>query len=262
MANGFLYFVSGVKDTRASKPGQMAAWGLGYACERKPLARDVLTGGPDGQQGCIVADERVDGLGYHKNEQTWRQIPPALLADDAPPIWVGHKKNQLPAPRDLQRDSMIDGHWVELLDKQRWCAPAAFATDVDIAENDPQKIALPAVARLGEDGRWHLCDVAPDYRRLYEVAIDFWKHWSGAEYDPQKQTLTFDMGGSYQAAVLCLQTNYRVADVECDLLGLLDTECVVEILKALIDWPTMRQWLQKKTGAGPAGGDSFGGPED
>ena len=48
------------------------------------------------------------------------------------------------------------------------------------------------------------------------------------------------------AALLALATNYRVGKAEVVLLGLFDDRATVEILKALIDWPTISAWLKKK----------------
>ena len=58
---------------------------------------------------------------------------------------------------------------------------------------------------------------------------------------------TFDFDGLHDAALTALSTNYRIGKAEVNALGLFDDSSATAILSALVDWPTVLKWKEKKT---------------
>lgn len=250
---GFLYFLPERKAADC-QPAELARLGLGYAFPGKPQVRECTTG-PNGRRGVVLAMGST--LGYFKDRQEWRRIPPRCLpADAAQEVWVGYCRDERPTPAELARPQQLAGHAVTLADGGRWLAPTAICVD-EHQEQLRLRNRLPAASRLSEEGEWIASGNAPQYQRLWEIAEAFFAAWSQAGVD--NHTLKFDFHGLHEAAIEALAVNYVVGPTECDLLSLLDQRCAVEVLKALIDVPTLLAWTQKKTAQAPATGSSAPG---
>lgn len=238
---GLLYYIP--KQTPAITPKMVDELGLAYAMAGVMYsAAGVVQGGPDDDCGVILVDPKtVPKFGYYPNEQTWRKIPGS-------DVWVGMITDSLPSPADLVRNQVLPGHLVKLADGQEWLMPVARGQ----REEDDElrwSMSLPtAPTTVDENGKWVRGDVADAYRPLWETAMRFWDAWFIAEKTKgsDKAIMLFD--NLNDAALLALATNYRVGMAEVSLLGLFDSDCVVEILKVLIDWPTLLAWDKKKTG--------------
>lgn len=271
---GFLYFLPG--QNRGIKIADLVKLGLGYAFERRMDVRGVPGGGPDGSPGVVIADpESVPDIGYYADRQTWRKIPGSAN-------WVGHGNENRPTAADLQRNQMLDGHWVELADDAEWLVPVARASAEETFEGpDGAKDSrlswyqkLPEATSIDEEGNWIRDGVLARYRPLWETAVRWWDARSGAAMpDASEQgtvRVTFDFDGLNDAAVLALGANYRVSKIEAAMLGLFDDQCVIRILDALVDWPVIEKWLKKKarlmadsssTGDGPPADGPVTGPQ-
>lgn len=257
------YFIAGRKP-KDVHPDALRDWGLSYCCDQSIASREAMSG-PEGQPGlCFVDAAQSGGLGYHPDRQTWRKIPPVLLAGDAPEIFVGFQTDEPPNPEQLARPRRIDGHWLTLGDGNRWHVPAAISID-DAADVYRPLRRLPTQSRLGDDGKWTSGDVRGDLAELWEIATAFHDTFFGAVAEGEEgaaASVSFDFARAHEAAVAALAVNYRVGPVECDALGLLDVEACGRILQAVIDWPTTQAWMQKKTEAAAAGSGSSAGQED
>ncbi len=248
---GFLYFLPG--QNRGIKIADLQAAGLGYAFERRMSPREVLGGGPDGNPGVVVADpESVPDIGYYADRQTWRKIPGSRN-------WLGYLTHNRPTPADLQRDQVLDGHWITLADGNEWLVPIARGSVEETFETPggakDTRLAwcrnLPEATSIDDDeGHWIRDGVLARYRPLWDTATRWWDARSGAKIPDAEEgkptRVTFDFDGTNDGALLALQANYRVSKIEAAALGLFDDQCVVEILDALIDWPTIEAWLKKK----------------
>lgn len=257
----FFYFVP---DRNTLTPVQAAELGLAYAFERG-IDCAQCPRGPGGQAGIVIAqqDSYEDGqLGYHADAQAWRQIPGSI-------VWVGYYKNQPPGPDDLARKQQLTGRWIECDDGRLWLAPIA-RTYSDRMEGDELKIyfsaKLPQRLDLAADGRWLAGDVTPRYAALWELN-EAWVRISD-KLPSEEDQRRFTYHGQNDAAVLCLQANYRLGRAEAALIGLLNDAVTLQILDCLIDLETLTALIKKKVSlmesraalTPPAGSGSSAGP--
>lgn len=243
---GLLYYLP--TEKAALTPEQIEDAGLGYALPRKcPQPMRSVQGGPDQQQGVIIAVEgSISGglIGYYPDRQTWRRLPSGAA-------WVGYYTDQPPTPAELVRDKQLPGHLVTLGDDQDYEIPVARGFSDD-EENVGGYQALPSISTLDDEGNWTPGGVVAKHAELWEVAQRWWDSFVGAAAEDQQPTETgglrveFDFAGLNDAALTALATNYRLGKAEVALLGLFDQEIVREILLAVIDWPTIENWLKKK----------------
>lgn len=243
--NSFFYYAA-TPDRQQLTLEEARAWGLGYAFDDKPKPRPIIGAGPDKGRGLVFADSRTGGVGYRKESQTWRQIPAALLAEDAPPIYVGYENDRIPGPGDLARESQLAGHMLRLGDGNNWLCPAAIAIDEEADQFTPLN-ALPATSDIDAQGRWTRSAIRPDVQALWPIATQFWdKFFHGDEVEGG---IAFDFDGLHESAAVALAANYRLGQIECAILRLLDDRTCGDVLKALCDYPTALRWLKKKAAA-------------
>ena len=154
-----------------------------------------------------------------------------------------------------------------LADGREWLCPIARgAIDSDGELGWCQN--LPAAVGLDAEGEWTRQGVVAKYAPLWAVAMRWWDAFAAASPDEddepdaeaEKTQIRFEFADVNDAALLALATNYRVGKAEVALLGLFDDRATVEILKALIDWPTIQGWIKKKARSIPAGSSSDAGP--
>lgn len=245
---GLLYFLA--DRDRTITPDDLRRIGLGHAFDRR-VAGNNATGALGGRNGVVLADPtRVEShrIGYYPDRQQWFQMPmPDVNA------WVGRYTDAPVKPEDLARAEQLDGHWVTLGDEQRWLAPVARAQ----TEHDGElrwHNALPAATTIDAEGHWVEAGVLPRYAPLWPIATAFWDQWMGAKEDgggpADTATVSFDFAGANDAALAALAANYRLGKAEVALLGLFNDQTVLGILLALVDGPTVQEWLKKKTEQG------------
>lgn len=258
---GFLYYFPNRTQGQV-KVDQLRQWGLGYAFEERATPALVMRG-PDGQRGIVVADPRVveeNDLGFWPERQRWEKVPPGLPGHEQG-AWIGCSSTASMRPQDLLREQPLEGHWVRLADGQRWLVPIARkALPVD---GQPMRyaIALPHVAGLDEAGNWTAGNVLAKYAQLWRTAELFWNALIGAQVDDEDGSATLEFGDTLDAATCALAANYRVGKLEVSLLGLLTHQHAVDVLYAVVDWPTVLEWVKKKETAG-AGSCTEPGPAD
>ena len=258
--NGFLYYLPDV--SQAAADAAIATHLLHAIDPRRRTVRGV-TGGPDGGAGVIVADARIDEVGYFRDRQTWH----CMIAEH---VHVGHFTDRpLPGPADLARAKLLDGFDVTLADGNPWHVPVARAwADLD-GETFLYRNNFPQRSRLDpETGQWVRGDVLPEYADLWQTAEAWWETRYAAAADAEADetadavTVRFDFDDAHHRAVDALAANYRLGPVEVSLLGLLTESLVVEVLDVLIDQPTLIAWGKKKATAGrpPDGSATDAGP--
>lgn len=241
----FLYYLSG-KD-RTVDGTEITEAGIGHAfdyrCGSPETSCTGVRGGPDGASGVIVARPAVERVGYYPDTQVWKQCGDR-------PVWIGWSKDHPPTPEHLERRDMMRGHLVTLADGNQWRIPVARAWSAEDGQGSVY-IALPRYREL-VDGEWTQGDVVPQFMALYAAASKWWTVWMQiCEQLDGKVELTFADETDY--AVLALRANYYIDRFEVAALKLLVDSSVLEILNALIDWPTIVEWQKKKTDA-PSGG--------
>lgn len=252
MMTGFLYFIA----DETSPPGmeELAEAGLQYAFEVPPAATPKMSGsGPGGQSGMLLAAQGVE-LEYRPDKQTWRRLPIAdcrlsiANGESSKSVWVGMWNDKRPGPEELARSSQLRGHEVRLADGQMWHVPAARRV-VSGTGGPIAACALPHGRDVDDSGRWTQRRLLPAYEDLWQAATRFWDCFVGAAQSTADTAVapTLEDELLYAWATRALATNYRVSAVELAMLGVLDDRNVIEVLKALIDWPTVAAWTEKKT---------------
>lgn len=237
---GFLYFV----PADVTRPAELSAYGLDYAFERgMSIAFCPCRNGPGGVAGTVVGCDRGGMIvGYYPSKQTWRKIP------GPGDVHAGCYQDARPGPAQLLRRDALDGYPVRMLDGNDWLVPTArglIEQDGDIR----YQARLPAAMALDEDGQWKPTGVTQKYAALWSVAERFWDAFTGANLiktaeGGRAELMLHDLA---DGVITALATNYRLGPTEAAMLELLDQECCREALKAVIDWPVMESWLEKKT---------------
>lgn len=250
--SGLLYYLPTLEHAEL---GEMAELGLAYAFENNCTPRPVRGAGPDGEQGVVIYDStRVPKPGYYPEQQTWLKIP-----GNPAGAWVGcyKNKNEPVTPEDLARQEQLSGHLVELADDQEWLVPVARACG---ETRDGQPVLYQAVpTRLAldpEDGKWTDGEVIERYRPLWSIATEWWDRYRAlaeAEEGSEPEE-TFDFDRRADAATSVLAVNYRLARAEVALLGLFDGKTPRAVLDAMVDRPTIEEWLKKNRADSPPNG--------
>jgi len=216
--SGFTYYVPGLSGVRAEDlvaglPEPLRAVFRGHV----PAFRGCESG-PDGGKGqAVKAAEH--GNGYFPDRQDW--------TDTGDGYWIGWTPGDLPGPEDLKRPTMLDGQEIQLADGRIWRIPAAPYL--------PRKLVIEGKALVPGP------DVLDDYRPLHEAAQRFWTIIGvGAE----GAEVTMEYSELAEVATIALSGNYRIGFQEIGRLGLLTTENVVPVCKALVDWTARLEMIE------------------
>jgi hypothetical protein len=257
----FLYFIPECVDP--PELDKLAQWGLAYAFEAPPAW--TLKGGgsgPGGASGLLMAGQGTE-LGYVPARQTWRELPivdfqlPITQDDRKTRSWLGFWNEKRPGPQTLGRRAMLSGHAVRLADGQEYHIASARKM-VTAGGTIGALCALPHRRDVDGEGRWKKRTLLAEYAELWAIAERFWDFYLGASSGAGAGTETpaADVAAAriddellYAWATAALAVNYRVAAVECAMLELFDDRNVLEVLRALIDWPTLMEWSKKKAPA-------------
>jgi hypothetical protein len=240
-----LYYLPNRRPADCKLDGINAA-GLGYAFEKSPTPFPI-TSGPDHEAGVIVSADR--DAGYFPQSQRWQKIPPGCPGHDAG-AWVGLPHHARVRPQDLARGQQLDGHLVRLADEQRWLVPVArkaLPTD-----EQPLRYAVPLPKAIGVDeaGDWSENAILARYAPLWAIAKDFWNAIIVAEI-ADDDSAALELRDVMDPAVFALQANYRISKVEVSMAALLTFEHALSVLRAVVDWPTLSTWMNKKKESTP-----------
>ncbi len=235
MSGCLLYFIEQDSPSDGYNEADAVKNGMAYALADCGFSRVKSFTGPGKKGGVVLKPEwaplEVKPL-VDLKAQRWKRIQET-------PGWVGLVGDERPGPTQLGRPRQVQGHWVRLADGNDWLVPVARRVTGDLN--------FPAALHRDEKGVWSAGEVLPAYRDLWDTACRIWDALF-AEITKGRD-LTIDVTVEADAAVEALAVNYRVGPTEVELLGLLTTTDVAEVLKALIDWPRVEQALaeQKKT---------------
>lgn len=200
---------------------------------RSRNAREVANG-PNGEPGLLIADVSfpVDRLVCDAKLQKWSKRFGCSS-------YVGHYLDDVPTLEDFARDDQVDGVGVQLLDCAEWLVPVLREWRED-ATFTPR---LPRVMyQCVETGAWLLGKVTPTHKELWETSLeigeDLMKQLRGGS------AAEMDYAKLFTFAVMLLAKNYRIDASIVSHLGLLTPALACEIVRAALDWGTLRDHLK------------------
>ena len=237
----FLYYLP--ESTSGLTLAALVERGLGYAFEagREISKREVTTGpGATPKPGGLVSHCPAGSLLYLPDKQVWRRVP-------GTEAWVGHDKASLPGPDDLARGELLDGHHVRLGDGRLWQVPAARRI-AEVDDTIAQYSGVPRVIDWDAEGKRVYGDVVPAYRALWAAACGWFDAKLGVDTDAERAEI-LEASVAEEYALAGLAANYRLWKPEAGLLSLLTDTTEVNVLDALIDWPSWEKFLKKKQAA-------------
>lgn len=222
---GYAIYIPGKPARNASA---LEAVGLHGLCkESGPEFADILAKGPDGGSGLLATWRKVtDNGGLTVGEYTWK---PAK-ADKARGLaakrfWVGVPHAGL-TPQSLERKTQYRGYGMLLADGNRWAIPPAV--------NLPHQIGLDDD---GEPRRFISDEWRPYWERCEQFAAEFLVAIDSVRNGATETKLT--LKDTWQFACEALSINYRLCSEVIDLLGLVNEDAAVEVVKAAIDLPVL-----------------------
>lgn len=170
--------------------------------------------GPTNSNGAAVCTVPCE---YQSEQQIWINCGK---------FWLGCNKQTMPKPNDLEREIGIQGYYVTLKDQNNWRIPLLKRWSKDHFEN-----ALPESYRF-INGVPRMC-VQPRFEPLENIA---------------QAILKIIVEGNKTDVVtlmhICselLSVNYRLGMEEISLLGLLDNENGVSILRSALDYAEFQE---------------------
>lgn len=180
--------------------------------------------GPGGANGMLLA-AGGEAPAYRPEGQTW-----ALRQDGR--AWLGFDPAAPPGPDELERPEQLPGHLVQLGDGRHWLCP--------VARLFGGESALPQTYLLEPGGVRKA--VAPAWRDLW---ADCERLWAADQTLPELELL--------RIAHRALGVNFRLGTDEINALGLLHDRCLVGVLGALLDLPTVEA-VRREAGGDPGAG--------
>lgn len=227
-----LYFLPGW--TMGERDFAVGRAGLGYAFDGRVDAV-AIEDGPDGTGGILAGGARCRcELMFIAEMQTWRRLAGHRA-------WIGIWTEDPPTPADLARREMVAGHKVTLTGGGLWQVPAAWKF---VEQDQRMRIALPTVGEYGVEPRYsELWDIACRYESVVCRGIEQ-ARLGGVFTSKDLLESGFDWDGLCEAVVKVLAINYRIGQVECDVLGLLTGDGIRSVLNALVDLPSRLAWVK------------------
>lgn len=168
-----------------------------------------------------------------------RYMPSKQEWIDCGSYWLGVWKGKLANPADYIRKDAAHGHQVTLADGQSWLIPVARRV---IGTPPVESCRMQYV-----DGKWQIGQPTERMRLLWELACGCWDQILGSDGK------SVDIISGTEAAAAAIMHNYHLDNVAISALGLLDGVSAVEVMKAMVDWPSIAAIAEKKTDAMPSG---------
>lgn len=195
------------------------------------LARKAQAVGPGERTGALVSPT-AGSAEYLPYRQRWIK----LSGTDEAGVWLGVDTLTPPKPQDLARGTVQPGHMVTMGDGNAWEIPVArLATGVS---------GLPRRRVITDDGTraWQVLDA---YQALSDFAGKVWELVNG-----RLPGLPDDEVDRMCGAAMAV--NYRMGDAEAIQMGLFTDESVRATMRALVDWPTIKEIIEaEKKAASP-----------
>ena len=222
----FLYFLPG---KNAAHVAALKDAGLGYLFDGSASATTgSMEPGPGGTRGAVVVVGSPPPVLH---------VPQGVEWQDCGKYWLGYDPENPPTPQDLEREELVDGHDVGLADGNLWLVPVARHYD--------GSTPLPRPIKWHPERGFEPGEVAKRHRDLFAGAQQAWDALMGISEDG-----AFAVGDEYDLLSVALGTNYRVGPAEIGALAILLTTNRIDVVKAVVDWPGLEEFLKKRGAAG------------
>jgi len=236
----FIYFIPGLDRQPIDKDLQE----IGLQHLANNWDDYVGSSGPTNKSGAIIggACKVQNGvmIGYYKDRQTWYEC-------NSGKFWIGYQNDCKPGPGDLKRINQLDGHEVELGDKNEWLIPVARRFDSGCVL--PKAIFLDGAGIL--TGK--ILDEYVSFSKQAEEIFNDLCATLDKDEDYKYKVNTF--GYMFDIALEALEINYNISKWEMSILKLLTTKNANKINLAIIDFDIMKvmadaeETLKKKESA-------------
>jgi hypothetical protein len=198
--------------------------------------------GPDGKRGMACTWLRGNGddppLGIVES-QKWTPCRPAAIPGgklEAGAYWVGVDRERPVRPEDIERAEPFAGHRVPLDDDQIWTVPIARRLPHCHGLDDRGAYCRqihPRFAAFWQRSESFAAELLTVVRQLTLMATR-----KGAK-PTDTLNAQFDMAETFDFAVEALAMNYRLNAELVTTLGLLDDCGLLDVVKAVVDLPTL-----------------------
>lgn len=214
-----------------------------------PQSRETFSG-PGGVPGLIIGDGNLppDRIAYAADKQTWsgRHGYTSL---------IGTWHDQPPTADSLLRSKTLPGTAVQLLDGTHWTVPVLRSW------RDQDAIAfecnLPRIMQQCiQTGTWLITAVVPQYRELWDESLEIGE--SLMDQIRSGDTASLEWSRVFTFACKVLAVNYRIDASVLSHLQVLQPDLAAEIVRAALDWDTLRAHLKNRLSRLVSGGTSTG----
>lgn len=220
MAN-FIYAIENVKIVSSL---QLDEAGLTGIFDKVEISQRYSTIGPGGKE-CVLlmgAGKDTKLLYFRPKEQNWQKSMNGKY-------WLGFYTDDRPTERDLRRKRQLAGHEIELADGDRWLIPTARMLSGGST--------LPQSLILGKNGEV-LTEELSEYAQFSSKVGQLWEDFQ-CENKWKEGELKLTVTERMRLAIEALAWNYHIGVDEANLLKLITTQNISEILAAIIDVPTL-----------------------
>ena len=224
-------FIYAIENVKMVGPSQLEEAGLSGIFNKTEIWIHTLptgvsqrysTAGPGGECILFAADIDVKLLHYKPNEQMWKKSINGKF-------YVGLYKNFPPTEQNLRRKKQMAGHEVELAGGEKWLVP--------VARIITGGSALPQSLILGKNGEV-FTEALPKYAQFSSKVEKLWEDFQ-CENNWKQGRPKLSITERMEFAIEALGWNYKVGPNEVNLLKLITTDNLSEILAAIIDVPTI-----------------------
>jgi len=218
--SGFIYAISNAGMVTAKKLEEV---GLANIFEGVNYSQRQTAQGPGGGDCTLICiGDDAKRLYFKPEEQSWQQSLNGKYR-------VGFYEKDRPTPEILARENQINGHEVELGDGSKWLVP--------IARIITGGSALPQSLVLGKNGEV-TTEALPQYAQFSAKAEKVWEDFL-IEIKQREGESKLTIAERMTLAIEALAWNYHIGTEEINLLKLITTQNLHEILEVIIDVPTL-----------------------
>lgn len=228
---GILIFIP---DYEGDDRNELAARGLGDLVDASVDAIFTpISKGPTGGSGRLVTFYPGNApREYDAKSQTWIEAPPdgELKAGR---YWLGYVTKAKPRPEDFQRRNLIEGEAVVLADDKVWVIPCC--------EHAPKRITR------NRDTGAEMEVVKGEYQEWVESSNEIFGYIMADGYaalsDPNYKV---PIKGGMRYCALSLRNNYRVNYDVVDLLQLIDSAVISDVILAACGITSLANLIRQK----------------